>query len=124
MPDADLAYVSEGSTVFDDYVEAVAWAQDYALLNRSEMMRLVLEALAKSAPPFQLDGEAINCHHNYIAQEKHGSEELYVTRKGAISAGWASGASSRAAWARAALSCAARAIRSRCVHARMAPGAA
>lgn len=86
LPDADLAYVSAGSSVFDDYVEAVDWAQDYALLNRSEMMRRVLEVLAKHAPPFQLDGEAINCHHNYIAQEVHGNEQLYVTRKGAISA--------------------------------------
>ena len=86
LTDADLAYVSEGSTVFDDYVEAVDWAQDYALLNRSEMMRRVLDVLARHAPPFRLDGEAINCHHNYIARETHGNEELYVTRKGAISA--------------------------------------
>ena len=86
LPDADLAYLSEGSTVFDDYVEAVDWAQDYALLNRSEMMRRVLDVLAKHAPPFRLDGEAINCHHNYIARETHGNEDLYVTRKGAISA--------------------------------------
>lgn len=86
LPDADLAYFSEGSTVFDDYVEAVDWAQDYALLNRSEMMRRVLDVLAKHAPPFRLDGEAINCHHNYIARETHGNEDLYVTRKGAISA--------------------------------------
>ncbi|PHV47428.1 RNA-splicing ligase RtcB [Janthinobacterium sp. BJB301] len=86
LPDADLAYLSEGSTVFDDYVEAVDWAQDYALLNRSEMMRRVLDALAKHAPRFRLDGEAINCHHNYIARETHGNEDLYVTRKGAISA--------------------------------------
>lgn len=86
LPDADLAYVSEGSTVFDDYVEAVDWAQDYALLNRSEMMRRVLDVLVKFAPPFRLDGEAINCHHNYIARETHGNEDLYVTRKGAISA--------------------------------------
>ncbi|MCC7684304.1 RtcB family protein [Janthinobacterium sp. FW305-128] len=86
LPDADLAYLSEGSAVFDDYVEAVDWAQDYALLNRSEMMRRVLDVLAKFAPPFRLDGEAINCHHNYIARETHGNEDLYVTRKGAISA--------------------------------------
>lgn len=86
LPDADLAYLSEGSTVFDDYVEAVDWAQDYALLNRSEMMRRVLDVLAKHAPPFRLDGEAINCHHNYIARETHGNADLYVTRKGAISA--------------------------------------
>lgn len=86
LPDADLAYLSEGSTLFDDYVDAVDWAQDYALLNRSEMMRRVLDVLAKFAPPFRLDGEAINCHHNYIARETHGNEDLYVTRKGAISA--------------------------------------
>ncbi|MEG1115237.1 MAG: RtcB family protein, partial [Janthinobacterium sp.] len=86
LPDADLAYFSEGSAVFDDYVGAVDWAQDYALLNRSEMMRRVLDVLAKHAPPFRLDGEAINCHHNYIARETHGNEDLYVTRKGAISA--------------------------------------
>ena len=86
LPDADLAYFSEGSAVFDDYVEAVDWAQDYALLNRSEMMRRVLDVLAKFAPPFRLDGEAINCHHNYIARETHGNADLYVTRKGAISA--------------------------------------
>ena len=86
LPDADLAYFSEGSAVFDDYVEAVDWAQDYALLNRSEMMRRVLDVLAKFAPPFRLDGEAINCHHNYIARETHGNADLYVTRKGTISA--------------------------------------
>lgn len=86
LPDRDLAYFSEGSTLFDDYVEAVGWAQDYALLNRSEMMRRALEALARHVPPFRLDGEAINCHHNYVARETHGGERLYVTRKGAISA--------------------------------------
>lgn len=86
LPDRGLAYFSEGSTLFDDYVEAVGWTQDYALLNRSEMMRRALEALARHVPPFRLDGEAINCHHNYVARETHGGERLYVTRKGAISA--------------------------------------
>jgi tRNA-splicing ligase RtcB (3'-phosphate/5'-hydroxy nucleic acid ligase) len=86
LPDRDLAYFSEGSALFDDYVEAVQWAQDYALLNRREMMRLVLQAIAPHLPPFKLDGEAINCHHNYVAQETHFGERLFVTRKGAISA--------------------------------------
>jgi tRNA-splicing ligase RtcB len=86
LPDRDLAYFSEGSALFDDYVEAVQWAQDYALLNRREMMRLVLQAIAPHLPPFELDGEAINCHHNYVAQETHFGERLFVTRKGAISA--------------------------------------
>jgi tRNA-splicing ligase RtcB len=86
LPDRDLAYFSEGSAVFDDYVEAVEWAQDYALTNRREMLRLVLDALRGVLPPFATDGEAINCHHNYVAREEHFGAELFVTRKGAISA--------------------------------------
>jgi tRNA-splicing ligase RtcB len=31
-------------------------------------------------------GEAINCHHNYVQRESHFGENLFVTRKGAISA--------------------------------------
>lgn len=86
LPDRDLAYFSEGSTLFDDYVEAVAWAQDYALTNRREMMRLIVDALRDYLPPFKTDGEAINCHHNYVARERHFGENLFITRKGAISA--------------------------------------
>lgn len=86
LPDRDLAYVSEGSALFDDYVEAVHWAQEYALVNRREMMRLVLEALERHLPPFTATGEAISCHHNYVAEETHFGERVYVTRKGAISA--------------------------------------
>jgi tRNA-splicing ligase RtcB (3'-phosphate/5'-hydroxy nucleic acid ligase) len=86
LPDKDLAYFSEGSDLFDDYVEAVQWGQDYAWLNRREMMRLILEVLQRDLPPFEVDGEAINCHHNYVAQEEHFGEKLFITRKGAISA--------------------------------------
>ena len=86
LPDKDLSYFSEGSTLFDDYVEAVEWAQDYALINRRDMMRRVLEVLTQALPPFKLDGEAINCHHNYVARETHANERLFITRKGAISA--------------------------------------
>lgn len=86
LPDRDLSYFSEGSELFDDYVEAVDWAQDYAMLNRREMMRRVVAALEPHVPPFKLDGEAINCHHNYVAHESHFGHKLYVTRKGAISA--------------------------------------
>jgi tRNA-splicing ligase RtcB len=86
LPDKDLAYFSAGSMLFDDYVEAVTWAQDYALLNRSRMMQMVVEVLKSVLPSFVLDGEAINCHHNYVAAETHFGESLYITRKGAISA--------------------------------------
>lgn len=87
LPDRDLAYFREGSQYFDDYVDAVEWAQDYARANRQHMMRLVLQALQQSLPPFTITREAINCHHNYVAREKHFGETVYVTRKGAIRAG-------------------------------------
>ena len=86
VPDQDLSYFAEGSDSFDDYLEAVQWAQDYAMENRREMMRLILEAIRPLLPSFQMSKEAINCHHNYVAQETHFGEDVYVTRKGAISA--------------------------------------
>ncbi len=87
VPDKDLSYFAEGSTSFDDYVEAVEWAQAYAYENRREMMRLILEAIRPLLPSFQLTKEAINCHHNYVSQEQHDGEDLLITRKGAIRAG-------------------------------------
>jgi tRNA-splicing ligase RtcB len=87
LPDRDLAYFTEGAEHFRDYVEAVSWAQDYALANRREMMALVLSVLRTHLPAFDLVGEAINCHHNYVAAEEHFGESVYVTRKGAIRAG-------------------------------------
>jgi tRNA-splicing ligase RtcB len=86
LPDRDLAYLREGSKLFDDYVEAVGWAQDYARANRHEMMQLVLDALSPRLPPFTVTDEAIDCHHNYVEQERHFGERVYVTRKGAIRA--------------------------------------
>jgi tRNA-splicing ligase RtcB len=86
LPDRDLAWLTEGSKSFDDYVEAVGWAQDYAFANRAEMLELVLEALRRHLPAFEVTDEAIDCHHNYVQQEKHFGERVYVTRKGAIGA--------------------------------------
>jgi len=87
LPDRDLAYLREGAQHFDDYVEALHWAQDYAMTNRREMLRLILQVLARQLPPFTVTKEAINCHHNYVAIEQHFGEELFITRKGAIRAG-------------------------------------
>ncbi len=87
LPDHNLAYLREGSALFDDYVDAVHWAQDYATTNRREMMRRVVSALEAVLPPFQATKEAINCHHNYVARERHYGADVYVTRKGAIRAG-------------------------------------
>ncbi len=87
LPDRSLAYFAEGARHFDDYVDAVGWAQDYAQVNRAEMMALVLAALARHLPAFEVTREAVNCHHNYVERERHYGEQVWVTRKGAIRAG-------------------------------------
>ena len=87
LPDQDLAYLKEGSQYFDDYVEAVEWAQDFARKNREIMMVNAIAALRKQMPiPFDAAQMAVNCHHNYISREFHFGKDCYVTRKGAVRA--------------------------------------
>jgi tRNA-splicing ligase RtcB len=87
LPNKDLAYFPQGTEHFNDYWQAVMWAQEYARVNREEMMRLILEALSHvDLPKFEITGEAISCHHNYVALENHYKSNIYLTRKGAISA--------------------------------------
>ena len=86
VPDKDLAFFMEGEPLFDDYVEAVSWAQDYARANREAMMARVLHEMHHRLPKFKLEKMAVNCHHNYVQRETHGGESLLVTRKGAVSA--------------------------------------
>jgi tRNA-splicing ligase RtcB len=88
LPDKNLAYFSEGSPHFNDYVEAVDWAQRYARENRRLMMASILEAMGRHPhmPRFKSDVCVVNCHHNYVQKETHFGEEVYLTRKGAVSA--------------------------------------
>lgn len=87
LPDGDLAYFPEDTDDFRDYVEAVNWAQNYALENRKTMMEVAIAALRRHVPvEFTITQEAINCHHNYVEKENHFGRNLWVTRKGAIRA--------------------------------------
>ncbi|MCC7509914.1 MAG: RtcB family protein [Planctomycetes bacterium] len=88
LPDENLAYLDEGTEHFDDYVEAVHWAQEYARINRECMMRAVINAVAITGlvPEFNSALMAVNCHHNYVQREEHYGEHVFVTRKGAVSA--------------------------------------
>jgi len=86
LPDMDLSYLSEGTQYFDDYIEALTWAQEYAAENRLAMMDSVLLVLRNNLKPFTTSKDAINCHHNYAAKESHYGENVWVTRKGAVRA--------------------------------------
>lgn len=89
LPDKDLAYFEEGAQHFEDYVEAVSWAQNFARVNREIMMMHVLQTVRENAdlPPFEARMEAVNCHHNYVKKEQHFGADIWVTRKGAVRAG-------------------------------------
>ncbi|WP_188749121.1 RtcB family protein [Marinobacterium zhoushanense] len=87
LPDTDLAYLPEGTDHFDQYVEAVEWAQHFARVNREVMMARVIQAV-RDALGFEFEArlEAVNCHHNYISREHHYGKDVLVTRKGAVRA--------------------------------------
>jgi tRNA-splicing ligase RtcB len=86
LPDRDLAYFPEGCEHFDDYTAAVDWAQRYAFANRQAMLDLIVSALRRHLPAFEITTEAVNCHHNYVALEHHYGANVWVTRKGVIRA--------------------------------------
>ena len=88
LPDRDLAYLTEGTPLFADYVKAVGWAQTFAWVNRRLMLERTLRALgwALGRPVGETETTAINCHHNYVQQETHFGESVWLTRKGAVSA--------------------------------------
>lgn len=86
LPDENLAYLTDGTQHFDDYVEALNWAQDYAWENRQSMMDAILRTLRKHLPKFKIGDMAVNCHHNYATVEHHFGADVWVTRKGAVRA--------------------------------------
>jgi tRNA-splicing ligase RtcB len=86
LPDNDLSYLVEDSEHFDQYVDAVSQAQDFAWANRKVMLNRVVDVLRSVFPEMELRENAINCHHNYITKENHMGRNLWVTRKGAVRA--------------------------------------
>lgn len=97
LPDKELAYIPEGTDHFYHYTHAVAWAQRYASANRLVMLREALNAIDRERmkalpmdrtflPCVTTQSPIVQCHHNYIARENHFGQNVWVTRKGAVSA--------------------------------------
>jgi tRNA-splicing ligase RtcB len=87
LPDKDLAYLEEGTQHYEDYVQAVGWAQKFARMNREVMMQNLIASVRKViTKPFETHVEAVNCHHNYVQKERHFGKDVLITRKGAVSA--------------------------------------
>ncbi|MCR5977154.1 RtcB family protein [Gordonia jinghuaiqii] len=93
LPNADLAYLAQGTPELAAYLRELKWAQRFAFENRAEMMDRFVEVFADwyasdagdvDAVPLEVD--RINCHHNYTVKETHGGKDVWLTRKGAIDA--------------------------------------
>jgi tRNA-splicing ligase RtcB len=89
LKDRDLAYLTETTPEFDAYITDLLWAQDFARLNRDEMMDRVMTELSyalysEDGHQGEIEIERINCHHNFTQQEQHFGNTVWITRKGAI----------------------------------------
>lgn len=90
LPDPELAFLAQGTPEFGDYIHDLLWAQAYAKANREEMMTKILEQIRRAVGG--ADGPAIvpelrvDCHHNYTHIEHHFDANIWITRKGAVSA--------------------------------------
>ena len=86
VPDRDLAFLVEDTDEFWAYIRDLTWAQEYALLNREEMMDRVVACFEEWCGSRVEEAERINCHHNFTQRETHYGEEVWLSRKGAIEA--------------------------------------
>ena len=86
LPDPDLAVFLAGTEEMRAYRHDLYWAQEYARLNREVMLQLYEDVLRDAFPGISFE-DRVSCHHNYVAEELHFGETLFVTRKGAIRAG-------------------------------------
>ncbi len=93
LPDPDLAYLAQGTPEFKAYLSDLMWAQNYAKASRKEMLYRVLEQVWRHVYGEPPDTKnlletlfVVDCHHNYTQQENHFNYNVWVTRKGAVSA--------------------------------------
>jgi tRNA-splicing ligase RtcB (3'-phosphate/5'-hydroxy nucleic acid ligase) len=89
LKDRDLAYLPEKMPEFGAYIRDLLWAQDFARLNRDEMMDRVLTEFSylffkEDGHQAEIEQERINCHHNFTQREHHFGRDVWLTRKGAI----------------------------------------
>lgn len=91
LKDPNLAYLVKDTIEFNEYMYDLNWAQKYAKLNRERMMSLVLKDIShhlygENIGQDKMISFKVDCHHNYCSMENHFGENVWITRKGAVSA--------------------------------------
>lgn len=88
--DPELSALTVGQPEYQAYMRDLNWCQNYAAVNRQEMLLRVLKDLAyhmhgETREPATMYDMFVSCHHNYI-EEDHDVPGRLITRKGAVSA--------------------------------------
>jgi len=81
----DLAFLHTDSKVGKDYIVAMKYAMAYAKESRKVMMNIVIDEI-DSMFDTGCHMETIDIHHNYASLENHFGKNVWVHRKGAVSA--------------------------------------
>ncbi len=81
-----LRTIDAASAVGAAYLHDVAWARAYADANRRAIATAAADVLATAVDAVVDDTSWVGCDHNHVRAEVHDGEDLWVHRKGAISA--------------------------------------
>jgi tRNA-splicing ligase RtcB (3'-phosphate/5'-hydroxy nucleic acid ligase) len=82
-----LAFLPVKSQEGESYIYYMNVALDFAAKNRERMMEQVISIIQKNISQSNIEFyRPINAHHNYVSIENHYHKDLWIHRKGAISA--------------------------------------
>jgi len=81
-PFGDLSYFNIDSVRGKEYLKHMQFAVSFAFYNRKFMMREIILTLNSLFPNFS-EWQRIDIPHNYVSEETHYGEKLWVHRKGA-----------------------------------------
>ncbi len=89
-PEWGLPFLPVDSEEGERYLNWMRLAMDFAYENRAEMLLKVKEIFGRYVLKYTgiepAYSEEINCHHNYASLENHYGRNVWVHRKGAVSA--------------------------------------
>lgn len=85
-PEYDLAFFPVHSKEGRKYIDDMDACLEYAKWNRLSMMLEVKEIMQSVMGVGFDEGRSVHCHHNYARLENHFGKNVWVHRKGAISA--------------------------------------
>lgn len=84
---AKVPYLRADTQLAKDYLADLSLVLDFARESRKEMMLRVMEVLANTFPdvdPTAVDNATHDIAHNFVAEEEHFGQRLFLHRKGAI----------------------------------------